>query len=297
MPWLQLIIETCEADAERHTEAMQQVGAVAVTLQDAADQPVFQLEPGETPLWDRTEVCGLYDGGVDPAQLLAELDTRLGAGGMLRARIETLPDQDWQRAWMDRFQPLRFGRRLWVVPHWHTPPDPDAVNVMLDPGLAFGTGTHATTALCLEWLDGAELRGKTVVDFGCGSGILAIAAARLGAAEVWAVDHDPQALLATRANAAANGVAAQIHACTADALPAFAADLVLANILAGPLLALAPHFAELVRAGGDLVLSGILAEQADEVLEKYRAWFTMAPIDVREGWVRAHGRRTPVPAG
>jgi len=296
MPWIQIIIESREAAAERISAALEQAGAVAVTLQDAADQPVFQLEPGETPLWTRTEVCGLFDGTADPAQLIAELNANLISDAPLQTSVSTLPDQDWQRAWMDQFKPLRFGRRLWVVPRWHTPRDPAAVNILLDPGLAFGTGTHPTTALCLEWLDGEDLYDKTVIDFGCGSGILAIAAARLGARTVWAVDHDPQALLATGDNAAANDVASQIQRCTADELPALQADIVLANILAGPLIALASHFAALIKPGGQIILSGILAEQADEVLEKYRAWFTMAPITVREGWVRAHGRRTPASA-
>ena len=293
MPWIQIIIESREAAAERVSAALEQVGAVAVTLQDAADQPVFQLEPGETPLWTRTEVCGLFDGTADPAQLIAELNAHLANDAPLQISVSTLPDQDWQRAWMDQFKPLRFGRRLWVVPRWHAPPDPAAVNILLDPGLAFGTGTHPTTALCLEWLDGEDLYDKTVIDFGCGSGILAIAAAKLGARTVWALDHDPQALLATGDNSTANDVAPRIQLCTADELPALQADIVLANILAGPLIALAAHFAALITPGGQIVLSGILAEQADEVLEKYRAWFTMAPITVREGWVRAHGRRTP----
>src|SRR3569833_527936 len=215
MPWKQIIIESREAAAERISAALEQAGAVAVTLQDAADQPVFQLEPGEPPLWPRTEVCGLFDGTADPAQLIAELNAHLANAAPLQISVST-------------------------------PPDPAAVNILLDPGLAFGTGTHPTTALCLEWLDGEELYDKTVIDFGCGSGILAIAAARLGARTVWAVDRGPQALLATGDNAAANDVASQIQRCTADELPALQADIVLANILAGPLIALAAHFAALI---------------------------------------------------
>lgn len=297
MPWIQIIIETRESEAERVGEALQQTGAVAVTLQDAADEPVFQLEPGETPLWSRTQICGLFDGTVDPEHVLAELRARLGAPGDLQAEVQTLPDQDWQRAWMDRYAPMRFGERLWVCPHWHTPPDPAAVNVMLDPGLAFGTGTHPTTTLCLEWLDGENLADKTVIDFGCGSGILSIAAAKLGARAVWAVDHDPQALLATRENAKENGVEARVHACTGDELPPAPVDVLLANILATPLITLAPRFAERVKPGGTVVLSGILVGQAEEVLENYQPWFTMAPIRVREDWVRAHGQRNPASAG
>lgn len=297
MPWIQIIIEAAETEAEGIGETLRAAGAVAVTLQDAADQAVFQLEPGETPLWLQTQVCGLFDATTDSDQVLAELRARLGTGAVARARVETLPDQDWQRAWMDQFKPLRFGKRLWVVPRWYAPPEPAAVNILLDPGLAFGTGTHPTTALCLEWLDDADLNGKTVIDFGSGSGILAIAAAKLGARTAWAVDHDPQALLATRDNAEVNGVTARVHPRTAEALPDAPIDLVLANILAGPLISLALRFAVLVKPGGHVVLSGILTQQADEVLEKYRTWFTMAPIAVREGWVRAHGQRTIAPAG
>ena len=296
MPWLQIILETREAEAERLAEALHEAGAAAVSLQDAADQPLFQLAPGETPLWADTHVIGLFEEGTDAEAVLAQLQRHGGADAPLRAHIATLPDQDWERAWMDQFHPLRFGERLWVVPHWHTPPDPDAVNIMLDPGLAFGTGTHPTTALCLEWLDGEALREQTVIDFGCGSGILAIAAAKLGAARVWAVDHDPQALQATRDNARANDVEHLISTCTAEDLPALQADVLLANILAAPIISLAPSFAALLRPGGRVLLSGILDVQADEVLEKYRAWFNMAPIAVREEWVRAHGLRHHEPA-
>lgn len=296
MPWLQITIETQQDQAERLAEALHEAGAAAVTLQDAADQPLFQLEPGDSPLWANTHVVGLFAADGDATAILARLQSDAAQTTPLRATVTLLPDQDWERAWMDQFHPLRFGDRLWVCPRWHTPPDPTAVNVMLDPGLAFGTGTHATTALCLEWLDGEDLADQTVIDFGCGSGILAIAAAKLGAAEVWAVDHDPQALLATRDNAAVNGVETAITVCSAENLTATHADVVLANILAAPLIALAPHFARLLPPGGRVVLSGILAEQAEEVLENYRAWFTMAPITVREGWVRAHGRRNQTPA-
>ncbi len=296
MPWLQITIETRETDAERLAEALHEAGAAAVTLQDAADQPLFQLEPGDSPLWANTHVIGLFAADSDTAAILAQLRSGAAEAPPLRTRVDTLPDQDWERAWMDQFHPIRFGRRLWVCPRWLTPPDPAAVNIMLDPGLAFGTGTHATTALCLEWLDGEDLANQTVIDFGCGSGILAIAAAKLGAARVWAVDHDPQALLATRDNAEVNGVETIISVCTAENLPAMHADVLLANILAAPLISLRPRFAQLLPPGGRIVLSGILAEQAEEVLENYRAWFTMAPITVREGWVRAHGRRNNTPA-
>ena len=196
---------------------------------------------------------------------------------------------------MDQFQPLQFGRRLWICPKWHTPPQPDDVNIMLDPGLAFGTGTHPTTALCLEWLDSKDLNGKTMIDYGCGSGILAIAAAKLGAHQVYAVDHDPQALNATTNNAIANLVDDRISISAPVALPDLTVDVLLANILAGPLLDLAPRFAQLVRKGGSLVLSGILNEQTSILMEKYHTWFNMEPATTREEWVRLNGQRNNFP--
>ena len=193
---------------------------------------------------------------------------------------------------MARFQPMRFGRRLWVCPRWQTPPQPDDVTVMMDPGLAFGTGTHPTTALCLEWLDEHDIRDRTVIDYGCGSGILAIAAAKLGARQVWAVDYDPQALTATADNAAENGVGRRLSVHQPDELEELNCDILLANILAAPLLELAPRFAHLVRPNGQIVLSGILDEQADAVMAKYRAWFNMEPAATREEWVRLSGQRS-----
>ncbi|MEW6692942.1 MAG: 50S ribosomal protein L11 methyltransferase, partial [Pseudomonadota bacterium] len=197
-------------------------------------------------------------------------------------------DQDWERAWMDQFQPLRFGEKLWIVPSWIEAPDAEAVNILLDPGLAFGTGTHPTTALCLEWLDGADMAGKTVLDYGCGSGILAIAALKLGATDAWGIDIDPQALTATRDNAARNGIeASRLHTGLPGALPKDALfDVLLANILMGPLIELAPTLTGHVRPGGRLVLSGLLGEQAEEVMAAYAADFDFDPPALKEGWAR-----------
>ena len=206
-------------------------------------------------------------------------------------RIEQLEDRDWAREWLKDFKPMRFGTRLWICPTAYTPPEPDAVNLSLDPGLAFGTGTHATTALCLEWLDGHDLRDRLVVDYGCGSGILAIAAARLGAREVWAVDNDPQALVASRDNAARNGVMDRLHICLPPAFPALQADVLLANILAGPLVSLAQLFAACLRPGGRLVLSGILKTQEPDIRRAYQADFAELEVASKDDWIRVSGIR------
>ena len=290
MPWLRITLAGSPHDPDHISELLGAAGAVAVTFEDAADQPILEPLPGETHLWGRTQVSGLFAADADGTHILDQLRDAL-ADATLHATVAVVDDQDWERVWMDQFQPLRFGRRLWICPHWHTPPNPQDVNVMLDPGLAFGNGTHATTALCLEWLDAHDLRNKTVIDYGCGSGILAIAAAKLGAQHIWAVDHDPQALTATANNAAANAVGSRISLHEPDTLPQAAADILLANILAGPLLELASRFARMVRPGGDIVLSGILSEQAPALLAKYQAWFNMEPAATREEWVRLSGQR------
>ncbi|MGH8338382.1 MAG: 50S ribosomal protein L11 methyltransferase, partial [Gammaproteobacteria bacterium] len=204
-----------------------------------------------------------------------------------------LEEREWSREWLKDFKPMRFGRRLWIVPSACAPPDATAVNIRLDPGLAFGTGAHATTALCLEWLDGTKLTGKTVIDYGCGSGILAIAAALLGALHVWAVDNDPQALTATQDNAARNRVISALKISLPDQLPVAKADVLLSNILAAPLVELAPCFAAHLKSGGSLVLSGILDSQRDEIHNAYAPWFQFAGDMQSDGWVRMDGLRLP----
>lgn len=291
MAWIQLTLPAGDTDPQTLADTFDMLGALSVTLQDAADQPLFEPPPGATPLWSQVLVTALFDPAVDIPHIKAVLAQRFGAACVERLQLESLDDRDWVRAWMDGYAPMRFGERLWIVPTGFAAPDPEGVNLLLDPGLAFGTGTHPTTALCLEWLDGHPPRDQLVIDYGCGSGILGIAALKLGAREVWAVDNDPQALVATLDNAERNGVAARVKTVLPGDLPAFTADLLLANILANPLIDLAPHFAARVRAGGALVLSGILAGQAAAVNAAYARDFTLQPAVQREDWVRLAGRR------
>ena len=291
MPWLQVRLAITPEQAATYEEALLDVGAVSVTFMDAEDQPIFEPDLGTTPLWSHTHLLALFEADTDPAALLAHLALLTG-GPLPTHQVEQIADQDWERSWMDNFQPLRFGQRLWIVPSWHQPPEPQAVNLHLDPGLAFGTGTHPTTALCLEWLDGQSLHDCNVLDFGCGSGILAIAALLLGAKQACGTDIDPQALEASRDNATRNGIdAARFPLYLPGDMPADTFDLVLANILAGPLVQLAPTISQHVRQGGHLVLSGILAEQAEEVRAAYQADFILDPTAEKDGWVRISGVR------
>lgn len=293
MPWQQLIIEAPPETASDLAEWLEEQGASAVTLEDAADQPLYEPEPGTTPLWQQTRMVALFPEEEDVDALAARLQAEREEAGAINWQVAHLEDDDWERAWMDRFEPMRFGERLWVVPGWLEAPEPEAVNIVLDPGLAFGTGTHATTALCLEWLDGRDLHGQEVIDYGCGSGVLAVASVLLGAEEVWATDIEEQALTATMANAEKNGVANHIQTLPPDALPEITVDLMLANILAGPLVELAAGLAERVRPGGHIVLSGILEEQAEQVRAAYSPWFEIGPPTVKDGWVRLDGPRKP----
>ncbi|HHH13498.1 MAG TPA: 50S ribosomal protein L11 methyltransferase [Thiolapillus brandeum] len=285
MSWLQLHLTVDKARAAEAEARMEELGALSVTLTDAEDEPMLEPPPGETPVWTRTRVTGLFPGDTETTALRRRLEDALGA----EVFLEPLEDQPWERAWLDHFRPMRFGDRLWICPSGQEVEAEGAVVVELDPGLAFGTGTHPTTALCLQWLDGANLEGRHVIDYGCGSGILGIAALKLGAAEVIAVDHDPQALAATRENARRNGVAERLRTLApGEPLPG-GADLLLANILANVLVELAPTLAPLLPAGGELVLSGILEEQAEEVARAYAPRFEFAPWTSLEGWVRLDG--------
>ncbi|WP_163560004.1 50S ribosomal protein L11 methyltransferase [Halomonas sp. NO4] len=302
MPWLQLKARVAPEQAELLEELLLAEGATAITLQDAHDDPVFEPERGTTPLWDETVLTGLYDDleGLEAMRerLAAAWAEALPGEPCPTIEHELVADRDWEREWMEDFQPLRMGERLWIVPSWHAPPEPDAVNLHLDPGLAFGTGTHPTTALCLEWLDALAVRGalagREVLDVGTGSGILAIAALKLGAAHATGTDIDPQALTASRDNAERNGIADSAFALHyPERLAAERAfPLVLANILAGPLVELAPMIAGHVAPGGRLALSGILESQAEEVRDAYAAQgLAMDEPALREGWVRLTGRR------
>ncbi|HEY6609950.1 MAG TPA: 50S ribosomal protein L11 methyltransferase [Pseudomonas sp.] len=291
MPWLQVRLAITPHQAAVLEDQLLELGAVSVTFMDAEDQPIFEPDLGTTPLWTHTHLLALFEDGTDTDAVLAQLKLQRG-GELPEYQVERIEDQDWERSWMDNFQPMRFGRRLWIVPSWHEAPEPDAVNLLLDPGLAFGTGTHPTTALCLEWLDGQELGGCRVLDFGCGSGILGIAALLLGAESALGTDIDPQALEASLDNAGRNGLPADAFPVYLPTdLPSQPVDVVVANILAGPLVQLAPTITALVKPGGRLALSGILAEQAEEVRAAYTGAFDLDPTAVKDGWVRISGVR------
>lgn len=290
MPWLQFSLEAEDGDTDRLSELFELAGALSVTLQDAEDQPIYEPDPGDTPLWSRTRVVALFGNDVDPERiffLLAGAEPDWAAA----LHVARLDDRDWEREWLRDFRPMQYGRRLWVCPTSEEPPDPKGVNLFMDPGLAFGTGTHPTTALCLEWLDACPPKDREVLDFGCGSGILAIAALRLGAGHATAVDIDPQALQACAENAARNGVSDRIDIMLPGDLPAGTVDVLLANILANPLIDLAENLAARVRPGGTIVLSGILEEQGEAVAAAYHPWFNLLSSVVREGWVRLKGVR------
>jgi ribosomal protein L11 methyltransferase len=289
MAWLQLRIRAPHQFVETVEDLLFAHQAVSVTLEDAADQPLLEPGPGETPIWDDVEVVGLFVAeDTDPDILRASLDAQL-PGECGQVQFEDLPERDWVRAWMDRFQPMRFGERLWIVPSHLAPPDPTAVNLLLDPGLAFGTGTHPTTALCLQWLDANPPKELRVLDYGAGSGVLALASAKLGASDVIAIDNDPQAVTASHDNATRNQVT--ITAGLPDSLAATEVfDVVLANILASILIQLAPTLTAHCKVGGRLVLSGILVDQADDVMAAFPN-FEFAPIAQQEDWVRLDALR------
>ncbi|EGR4293880.1 50S ribosomal protein L11 methyltransferase [Vibrio cholerae] len=293
MPWIQIKLNATNDNAEAIGDMlMEETGAVSVTFLDAKDTPVFEPLPGETRLWGDTDVVALYEADMDTSLILQQIKASNMLAEGFAHKVEQVEDKDWEREWMDNFHPMQFGRRLWICPSWREVPDPKAVNVMLDPGLAFGTGTHPTTALCLEWLDNLDLTGKTVIDFGCGSGILAIAAIKLGAAKVIGIDIDPQALLASKDNAARNGVEDQIEVYLPKDQPeGLVADVVVANILAGPLRELSPIIKGLLKPGGQLAMSGILDTQAESVAEFYRDDLELDPIAEKSEWCRISGRK------
>lgn len=267
-------------------------GASAVSLVDAGDDPVLEPAPGATPLWSRTVTVGLFEGDADSSAILRCLRTELPDGDGIDCVVELVEDQDWVRVWLKDCPPLKFGDRLWVCPREKQVNETGCVTLVLDPGLAFGTGTHPSTALCLDWLARNPVEGAAVLDFGCGSGILGIASLLLGAQSCVAVDIDPQAIQATRENAKDNDVADRMKALPHDAaFEPFAADIVLANILARPLIDLAPLLASSVRVGGRIVLAGLLDRQAAEVRAAYAEWFEFEPDLSREGWTRIAGTR------
>ncbi|MGH1471048.1 MAG: 50S ribosomal protein L11 methyltransferase [Cellvibrionaceae bacterium] len=303
MPWLQLHIYSDGTSAENIEEALLEVGANAVTFQDSADQPILEPALGETPLWNETKVTGLFDAEISTSEIYEDILNQIKAssnadtnnGMIIRHKWEQLEDKDWIREWMESYHPIQCGEKLWICPSWKSPPDPKAVNVMLDPGLAFGTGTHPTTLLCLQWLAKQDVSSLTVADYGCGSGILGIAALLMGASCVNAVDIDPQALLATTENTKRNQIDEQ-------AVKVFLPeqfndgsnkrhDVVFANILAGPVVELAPILTDLTKVGGKLCLSGILDSQANKVIATYEQSFEFEPISEQEHWIQLAATR------
>lgn len=294
MPWYRLHVSVSADLAEAVAAQLQQHGASAVSMENAGDTELFEPAPDETPLWDQTVVSGLFENKFIAEDIIKSLQQDLNLADRPGWREDVLEDLPWERAWMSRYEPMQFGEHLWVCPSWCTPPEPDAVNIMLDPGLAFGSGQHASTTLCLEWLATRDdLDGKTVIDFGCGSGILAIAALKLGAASARGIDHDNQAVRASRDNAANNDVAQRYTALHSEEIETgMEADIVLANILAQPLVELAPRIGAMVRARGQLVLAGMLSEQGDMVAAAYGDAFDFERRE-KDGWVLLAGTKNP----
>lgn len=289
--WHQFVMNLESIEADRVEEVLVDHGAHSVTFTDAGDAPVLEPAPGDTPLWDDTRVTALFDPNVDLNVLKVALLEKLQLKTLPPNHVETLQDRAWEREWLKDFGPMKFGQRLWIIPGGEPAPESDCVIVRLDPGLAFGTGTHATTALCLEWLDRIDLRGRTMLDFGCGSGILAIAACKLGAMAADGVDIDLQAVTASLQNAARNNVADRITAGTSIADESAQFDVVIANILAGTLIENAARICDWVKPGGQLALSGILYEQVDAVRSAYRGRIDFEPAAIRENWACLMGTK------
>ncbi len=295
MPWRQFVMNLDALDPETVEAIFGRFGASSLTLTDAGDVPVLEPGPGETPLWADTRITGLFAPDADLNGLCAALTAELNLQELPAHRIEDLEDRDWEREWLKDFGPMQFGHKLWISPKGSEPFGGGAAVVYLDPGLAFGTGTHATTALCLEWLDGLPLKDQHILDYGCGSGILAIAALKLGCASAVAMDIDPQACLASRQNAADNEVADHLMVLGAASEIEGQFDVVIANILAGPLVQFAESITSTLRGRGMLALSGILCEQADEVMAAYEPWIEFEAPEFREQdgqtWSRLSGKR------
>ncbi len=297
MKWLQIHITVEQAQVDFTETLLESLGAVSVTLDDAENQDLLEPLPGETPLWNKVIVTGIYaqedDEEIDVAALETFIRTQLPTEPM---RSEFMEDQEWERTWMDAYEPIKIGEKYWIVPEWMEPPEADAVNIKLDPGLAFGTGNHASTFLCLQWLGKTDVKDKIVIDYGCGSGILAVAALLLGAKKVYATDIDPQAVLATQQNAELNGVLDNLYVGLPDefyeSLKDQKADVFVANILAGPLMMLAPQFATLVKPESEFALAGVIQEQVEEVSSVYSEFFDILQVETRdEYWCRISGKR------
>ncbi|MCP4431839.1 MAG: 50S ribosomal protein L11 methyltransferase [Gammaproteobacteria bacterium] len=292
MAWWQFSIQCELAEVESIEELFFDLGAISINLADARDEPIYEPLPGHMPLWKTSIVTGMFDSSNDPEQLFQQICERLPQHLQTNLRHTRLNDQDWIQAYRDHYYPIQCADNLWIVPGWHKPPDPEATNIILDPGIAFGTGGHPTTALCLSWLAENNLGELTVVDYGCGSGILAIAALKLGAKRVIGIDIDPQALEASRQNANRNNIPDdQFPLFLPDQYKITDADLLIANILTAPLVKLTEKLATLVKPGGKILLSGILDQQTDAIQSAYQVFFKLDPTIASDGWVRVTGTR------
>ena len=289
MAWHQISVITNENIAPKLAELFSHLGAVSVTYMDAEDEPVYEPAIGETKIWSNTQVIALYELDADPELIKNQVVGQFKQEGLQNWLYEAIADQEWERAWMEYYKPMKFADKLWVCPTDQEQIEPGTVCLTLDPGLAFGTGTHPTTALCLEWLASHDLTGKTVIDYGCGSGILAVAAVLLGAKIAHAVDIDPQAITATQSNALKNAVQDKINCYLPEQFIPFHADIVLANILALPLINMSEQISKLVVSGGQRVLSGILLEQSESVICAYQKKVAFNPLVQQEDWIRLDG--------
>ena len=284
--WQELKIQVLSDSVPLLEEKLFASGAVSLTYLDAKDQPIFLEILNETPLWESVFILSLFSETTDLEPLISELGQDRAIVNCNELKIKTLADQDWETKWMVDFQPMQFGDKLWVCPSWITPPDPSAKNIILDPGLAFGSGDHPTTSLCLSWLYDHLTKGQEVMDYGCGSGVLSIAARLLGASTVYAVDYDPQAITAISNNIEKNMISeGRIRTYLPEDLPTIRVDCLVANILAMPLIELSEQFSNLTKPMGKLVLSGILEEQTNSVIQHYKRWFEIDKPQEKDGWV------------
>ncbi|MBP8099038.1 MAG: 50S ribosomal protein L11 methyltransferase [Acinetobacter sp.] len=297
MKWLQIHITVDQAQVDYTETLLSSLGAVSVTLDDAENQELLEPLPGETPLWNKVIVTGIYaqedDEEIDVTALETFIKTQMPEAPL---RSEFMEDQEWERTWMDAYEPIQIAEKYWIVPQWMEAPEPDAVNIKLDPGLAFGTGNHASTFLCLQWLGKTDVKDKIVIDYGCGSGILGVAALLLGAKKVYATDIDPQAVHATQQNAELNGVLDNLYVGLPEEFNETfknqKADVFVANILASPLMALAPEFSTLIKSEGEFALAGVIKEQVDDVSAVYSEFFDILDVEEREEyWCRISGKR------
>jgi len=292
MAWWQISVQCSDEELE-HTEAhFLSLGAVSITLCDARDDPIYEPLPGDTPVWQHSIMTGLFEHSQQIEVLYNKLLELLPDHQAASVDRSTLEDQDWERVHLQHFKPIRCADNLWIVPSWLQPPDPAAINIQLDPGLAFGTGSHPTTALCLAWMAHNNFNNQSVIDYGCGSGILSIAACKLGAKQVFGVDIDPQAVDASLDNARRNGIDPDLlQVSLASNFDSGRVDLLIANILAGPLVELAPKFASMIKFGGKILLSGILKTQLNDIKCVYQSYFDLDPESVLEDWARITGTR------